>query len=288
MIQVKQDLFKDWYSRAEVKFEIIRFLQNREFACLVPSWFSEGQKKSKRNLRCHNIQQLDFILNRWLKPLQQGIIYNLYYSMSKFRNGFPIFKGNSEERREKVEEYKKVCFKDVVTYDWLVDVDALSHSENNIYFAYESAKTIKKLFDKFKVPYELRFSGKGFHFIVQAAYLRELNLHYEPFINGSIYRFLTNLSKVLNEKYSELIDWKIPDSRRVAKIPYSISFYKGQDYICIPFLSDKEFNDFELEKMIPDKWMSFLKTNVRNRGSFLFNKKFEPIDKFLKYLEVKK
>ena len=272
--------FMDWYTRPEVKFEIIKFLRDRELACLVPSWCPEEmKKKSTRTLRCHSVQHYDIILFKILDVKYKQTLYNLYYSMAKYMQGLPYQNPNLAERDTK--GWKENHHEQMIGYDWLIDIDAGSHED--IMYAHESADMVKRLLDRYKISYELRFSGCGFHIVVPYRVISGLQKHFNPFQEGSYFEALTTMSKALNEKYSELIDWKIPDSRRVSKLPYSLAFYPNAEYVCLPFINTEEFYKFELEDMRPEKWEGLL----RDRCSTVFNYIDMPdLNGLLKKLEV--
>lgn len=260
-------IMQEHYSRPDIKFEIIKFTDKREFAMLVPNCLKGTPFNfDTRYRRCHSVQHIDFfmikmldIFNRYKETFR---VTNLYHSLARYKDGLPLFSPNIVERN--TTDWLKNHHKSMIEYDWLIDVDSPSHK--HIYWAHETATEIKRLFDSYDVHYQLRFSGCGFHFIVPHREYAYLNKHFNPWIDGSVFEFLTKFSKRLNERYSELIDWKIPDSRRVVKIPYSLAFYDEKVFMCIPFMSDKEFDDFNLDDMAYDRW-----NDVRNRGSFTFN-----------------
>ena len=272
--------FLEWYNTPEVKFEIIKFLRDREFACLVPSWCPEDmKKKSTRTLRCHSVQHLDTILFKILDVRYKQTLYNLYYSMATYMNGLPYQNPNLAKRDTK--EWKDKHHEQMFAYDWLIDIDAGSHDD--IDWAFESADKIKRLLDRCSVAYELRFSGCGFHIIVPYRMFAWLNLHTNPWAEGSYFSFLTKMSEQIYNKLSELTDWTMPDSRRLTKIPYSIAFYPEAEYICLPFINANEFYRFNLEDMKPDNWKGLL----RNRSSTVFNLNERPdFAKLIKLLEV--
>ena len=129
----------------------------------------------------------------------------------------------------------------------LIDIDAGDFSEMG--FAVETADNLKLVFDTQNIPYHLRFSGMGFHFIVPYRYFpSEKSLN--PYENKNIYQYMKKISEKLNKKYSEMIDYNIYDSRRIAKLPYSLSIYNDGTYICCPVNDLKNFNyqDYNLAK----------------------------------------
>lgn len=281
-MQQRIKTFLEWYQTPEVKFEIIKFLRDRELACLVPSWCPEEmKKKSTRTLRCHSVQHLDTILFKILDVRYKQTLYNLYYSMAKYMNGLPYQDPNLAKRDTR--EWKDNHHKEMFEYDWLIDIDAGNHDD--IDWAFESADKIKRLLDRCSIAYELRFSGCGFHFIVPYRVFAYLNLGFNPLDDNNYYSLLTKMAESMHEKYSEMVDCRLctPDARRVTKIPYSISFYPNSEYLCLPFINNGEFYKFNLESMRPVNWKGLL----RNRPSIVFNLHKTPdFNKLMGLLEV--
>lgn len=271
--------FVDWMKKSETKFEVIKFLKNREFACIVPRWCDKDmQKRSTRNLKVHSVQHLDFVLFKILNVETKETVYNLYYSLAKYKNGIP--NQNPDLSKRDNTDWNKNCWREIESYDWLVDIDAGNHKEMG--WAFDTAKSVKELFDKLGVPYELRFSGCGFHFLVPNSYFEKLNLSYDPHRKGSYFNLYTAMARGLSERFSEMIDWNINDSRRVCKLPYTLAIYEDETYLCYPFGSDKEFNSWELKDSLAEKWDG----RIRGRGTFLFNENFGDCDKLLDDLVV--
>jgi len=261
---MKVKLFREWYARPDVKFEIIKFLKDREFAMLTPtSDVNNGVKdRSTRTLRCHSVQHFDFIMKPMMKTHLIESVYNLYYSLAWYQGGVDKLGANLRERD--TSDWVRNHWKKMEGYDFLIDIDAPSHSQ--LMYAHESAKAIKSRLDSAKVPYEVRFSGCGFHFIIPAYFFENVARHYNPDEADSIYDFYTSISNLLYENISELVDWNICDSRRIVKVPYSLAFYEEVVYVCYPFKNNEEFENFKLTDALPHKWK-----NIRDRGTFMFN-----------------
>lgn len=259
-------LIYQWYHLASVKFEMIKHLFNREFALLIPRFVDNPdiRKRSVRTLKSHNVQGLDFNL-KVTKMFIKETPYNFYYSMAKYKNGLPNQILNFVTRDNS--EWKKSHYEEMVGYDYLIDIDA--PDSNDMQFAYDSALNIKNLFDKLNVPYELRFSGLGFHFIINYKYLPQ-DLTLNPHEENNLYQFLSNLTKLIFKECSEMIDKNLYDSRRLCKIPYSLALYKNDAFVCSPFLNDVEFDNFKLERYNINMYYSSFK--VEKRGTHLFNK----------------
>ena len=254
-----------WYDRQDVKFEITKQLYNREFALLVPSWCdSEIKKRSTRMLKCHNTQGFDFILKA-LDFKKKQTPYNFYYSLAKYYGGIPNQTLNFIERKKSQanEEWKDLHEYHMKQFDLLIDIDSGSHED--IDFAYLSTQNIITLLDDCNTPYILRFSGKGFHIIIPSMYMPKKSRN--TFDDDSIYMLHSRIARKLHDTFSEMIDLSIYDSRRLCKLSYSLANYKENTYVCYPFNTKQEFNDFKLN----DYNLNNFDKPIIMRGHFIFN-----------------
>lgn len=266
--------YPDWYKFAEVKFEMVKFLKNREVMFMKPR-FSRREGKTTRMIRIHNVQSLDI----WCKRLHisdDERDYNMYYSLAKYKDGIPFSSLILKERD--FGHWNRDCWQEMESYDFLIDIDSGNHKEMD--FAFYSAKVIKKLLDNLDVPYHLRFSGMGFHFIIPHRFFD--NYIFNPFHDENIYSLYMSIAMRLHSKFSEMVDLNIYDYRRVTKIPYSLALYGDKTFICLPLNSDEEFYNFELRKMNP----LFFIGKLRNREEKLFNENGK-VYQLLKQLRIK-
>lgn len=244
---------KRWYSRLDVKYEMLKFTYNRETALLIPSFLQDKQiDVGVRTLRTHNTNHLDYVIKNKLM-FEEEKRFNFYYSIAKYKNGIPY----GVDR----EDWKKNHHKEMIGYDFFVDIDAGTHED--IDFALESAELLKKLYDKFSVPYDIRYSGKGFHFIIPHNKI-DYNI-FEPYTEGNIYENFRVMAKRLQKLISEQIDAKIYDSRRICKIPYSLAIYEDDYFMCCPLQDLQGFNHNNY------KVQNVSKLVLRNRGIFMQN-----------------
>jgi len=240
-----------WYNRSDVKFEQIKYLKNREMAMLIPSWCSEEIKKgSIRMLKCHSVQHFDYITKNGVRMWDKMLPYNFYYSLAKYKNGIPNQTFNFSERDNT--EWSKIHHSVMESYDFLIDIDAVSFDD--IYHAHFSAGNIISYFNLKEVPFEVRFSGKGFHIVIPFRYFHEKGYSFEPKSKDSIYTIYSRIARKLSKKFSEMIDIGIYDSRRVCKLPFSLSLYEKFIYVCYPFRDLNEFDDFLLCKFELDNF----------------------------------
>lgn len=251
----------DWYNLPAVKFEIIKFLKDREM-CMINK---ETNSKTVRMLKCHSVQHFDFINKKMLKVEEQNTLYNYYYSLARYKDGIPNQSPKLSERDNSL--WNETHFKEIIAYDFLIDIDG---EHETIDFTYESAKEILNLFDKLRVPFELRFSGRGFHFIIPFHLFGWGNyFSFYPDNKNNIYSMYYKIAWWLFNNVSEMVDYSIYDSRRVTKIPYSIAIYHDEgNYLCYPFKSREQFNNFKLDDM---KVSNINKNEIRGRGTYMFN-----------------
>ena len=127
----------------------------------------------------------------------------------------------------------------------VIDIDS-GDSEETDYAVY-SVEILKKLFDCNNTPYHLRFSGRGFHFVIPYKYFEHLNKSFNPHEDNNIYAYMSDIADILHDDLSEMIDTSVYDSRRVLKIPFSLSIYQNESFICSPI---KDLPNFKLSDYI--------------------------------------
>ena len=280
--KTRLDCIYRYYLNNDVKFKIIKYLYNRELALLTPSWvkYPFMKKKSIRNLRVHNTQFLDSTLTvtRLLCPGYRTFI-NFYYSLAVFGDGIPFKDLKIFTRDTKL--WNKKANARIISYDFLLDIDAGSHEDWD--FCKYSAEIIKKVYDALKVPYSLRFSGKGWHFVTPYKYLPQY-YSMNPLDRNNIYSFLLKIARFFYNHHSQMVDLKIYDSRRVIKIPYTLAIYEDEDYICTPMASHKMFEEFKLD----DYRAGNILINIREAPvDYIFNStgNFMNLVKFIEKIE---
>lgn len=233
---------KYYYNNWKFQYYILRYLYNREFAVL-PSKIENNNARPVRNLRVHNIQHFQFMMKR-LSMFEYGRIYNLYYSLAEFEGGIPYQDLTSLKRDN--EEWNKEHIGHIKAYDFVLDVDSGNHEKEEIDMCIYSAKSIKRFFDSVCCPYYIRFSGMGFHFIIPYRFFPKI-YSLNPNEKTNIYSLYRKIAKYIYDKYSEMVDYEIFDTRRIIKIPYSLSIYDSGIFVCKPVNNIDDFGLYKYE-----------------------------------------
>jgi len=246
--------YSEWYFDKNIQNEIIKFMFNREFHWGYPKYMQKGQELSKL-YRCHRPADFEYLLVNKAKYPEK--YWNLFTSVAKYLKGVPLrIRGRLTD-----EGWYDHYFNFIESFDFFIDIDCKDISE--IEWALLSAKKLKKHLDKLKVPYYLRFSGCGFHFLIPDPKTGS----YDPKDSNSIYRQYALKAKELNEIISEFIDLKVYDSQRKIKLPYSLSLYDYGSYVCTPINTNNELFSFYIGNYRPENIFN----NISNRGQKLFN-----------------
>jgi len=232
-----------------IKYKIRTYTYRREAA--IKEYNSDLMR---RMLRIHNTKHLDFFLHsKYINWYLQK--WNLYYSMAIYKDGIPKVPFGKFKRD--FGNWKHDHWKDMEGYDYLIDIDADSHKD--ITKAQRSALIVAKRFQDTNVPFDIRFSGCGFHIIVPYSHFKKGKYSFDPTSDRSIYKIYSLIGKKLNEELSYMIDFSLNDSRRLCKIPYSLALYsRDHIYVCTP-LTVKELKKFTLDYVKPKAVLERLK-----------------------------
>jgi len=219
-----------WYSHSNIKFELVRFLKDREFVTI----HTEEDFKTLRCLKANAIKYLDIIFDIY-KILTKP--YNFYGSLARFKD-YPNFSYNNKLKKVQQQNFNMDFEKKIYEFDLLIDID-----NKDIMKAYDSAKKVKEIFDLYKFPYSLKASGnKGFHFEVEfETFPEELKKMSFSDISIMLKTFAENF-RAINEIKD--IDLTVFDLRRVNKAPYSVVLPTYN--IALP-LTDTQFENFTPE-----------------------------------------
>lgn len=253
-------IMKMYYKDYNVMYRLIRSLHNREFALLVPSWRDKLEfKRNTRSLKGHNFQSLKFLFD-YYKITRGQRIYNLYYSLAKYKDGIPKFTLTGRDTQDWTINH----WKEIEKFDFVLDIDAGDYEDMK--FAVISMQEIHTFLDLCRCPHEIIFSGNGFHILIDGKEFNFLNKNYDPYDNkNNIYSFHRELALKFFNKFSEMIDMKIYDSRRVLKIRYSLAIYKDSVQMCRPLLTNEDIYSFDY-----NPYNKFVEPSKQS-GRFIFN-----------------
>lgn len=263
--ELNKRLYSQWYSCLDAVYAMFPYLQGREGCLLDPT----RQYYAMRYLRFWNAQSIQYHrLNSG-----RGKVYNYYASLARIP-ALP-FTFEASGRSRAVEEWKKNYLSLIKGYDFLIDIDV--KSDETLEWGVASAETLRSLLNSCSCPYRMRFSGRGFHFIIPYEALPPSNNFLEYM------KFYDLFLKRLKAEVSCMIDSGIADTRRVCKVPYSLAFYSSGDVrVCFP-LSSKELGSFSAELAAPGRWLENRK--LFKREDILYNK-MGSAEKVLEVLEV--
>lgn len=228
-----------WYWKPAIKFKLIQYTKNRSM-----DWIESKDSRvfgiTVRNMKCHSVQHLDFLMKALHFCDRNFKRYNFYYSMAVYYlDGIPNQNMNLAERKDTLEKWNKNYWKSIRGVDFFLDIDA---PDGCIDEAFRQSLRIKAFFDSFMIPYYYRFSGKGFHFVIPHDRLVNLDISFNPEDNNVMNTYY-EIAKYFHDNYTEMIDITIYDMRRVLKIPYSLALYKNEAYVCCP-IDDEFINEF--------------------------------------------
>ena len=186
--------------------------------------------------------------------------YNLYYSLAKYGN-IRLFSFSPVVRREQSDVWNKEAVSNTVSFDLGLDFD--SEGLEDWRSAWNDCKKIKDCFDKYGVPYSVKFSGgKGFHLRVPSWAIPQRVITDDVRNPDSLFTYLKSVAELLVERFGlPTLDLGIFDPRRVWKMDYSWTVETG--LIVLP-LSDEQFENFTPSVCDP---LTVLKGGIRNRGT---------------------
>ena len=241
---VKQelDLLNKWYSKIINQYNVTEAFLNREGAFLTPKHRRQNAMfQGVRCLRIHNTQGLDFCMNKLVNYKFATTPIQMYYSVAKYKNGIAKTGSNLNDRKQEVEKWADEHYQHMTSYDFVIDID--SPDFDHLPEAKADTHTLINHLTENKIPFELRFSGMGYHIIIPHYVFAHYNKHFNPHENiiNNIYVFYESISKRLSEEFTELIDTTIYDARRIIKAPYSLALYPEGVFVCWSFKSVWEF-----------------------------------------------
>jgi len=263
---------------------------DRECMMMIPKQYTEkGQRSVFRCLNIFKAEGIMFALNKMVEYKEIGKPVNVYASLARYES-MPKMSPVMQFRRSDEEKFKEEHYHHMKSYDLLIDVDA--SNAQDMKFAKISANNIIKLLDRFSIPYYLRFSGLGYHFIIPYEVFKQFSKSFDPHLENeeNIYSFYNRIVQAIHDDCSEMVDLGLHDSRRVAKVPYSLVHYPDGIFVCWPFKTKQEFMERTRDDFRLSTSMSFrAEQKIYRRGEILFNKtdwnKEKSVD-LLQYLRV--
>lgn len=202
----------------------------------------------------------------------------LYFDLSYWKNEegkTPLFNFNNAKRKEDKDKFNKEFKKYFVGYDFCIDIDA-----KDLKVAYRDTQAIKNLFDKYKLPYSLKFSGsKGFHFLIEDKWFNQrMKAKNKVLLFQRLSKIIIGVCKLKSVNDGGTFDDTIYDDRRIFKLAYSLQNKDGKEYICLP-LDDFQFDNWKLEDM---ELLNFMRSGVRLFQRGLETRDFKLTEKQLK------
>jgi len=266
-----------------VLFEIAKMGRGRELAFL-------GYDQAIRHIKVHAIYYLKSnfqAFNFYKHP------FNIYYSLAHLENvpmfSFVppirkrqqvVFNANFKQYFRGVDlglDFDECCIfcegkHQCTKHDKLTNKSICAKCpdyETNFHIMYEEVKRIKMSFSEWGLPYQLKFSGSGFHINIEYKYLKDcadiaqrikrLSRDGSPTEVDEI----TLSKKLLNEFVAifnlTTLDTSVVDIRRIWKCPYTIDIRTGN--VALP-LTDEQFRNFNYDMVRPENVID----TVRNRG----------------------
>lgn len=244
----------DYYlNHTFVLYEIAKAIQNRTLDLLNSK--KEDEKFALRYLYAGNAEFLKKHL--WEMKVSKGYrLTNLYHSNGLFKEySIPVFTYHLQKRMndEVYKNFNKEYLNLLQGFDMIFDIDG-----KDVLDAYAVAKRIKPIFDEYKLPYTLKFSGtRGFHLIVPAPFMPSMEISRLIDMIGAILRHFRAIHDCV-----DYVDTSVTNPHGIIKVPYS--FCDGN---CVLPLSDYDFDNFSLEKVKIDYVLKYI--IIKNRGSLL-------------------
>lgn len=239
---------ENYYSHTFVRFEILKQLRGKEFACL-------DKIEHKGNIRYMNALNYDYLLLYFAKLRLVTRNLTFYHSVANLKN-LPRINFNLKTRMKEDDyiNFDKNFEQNMTGFDFFLDFDC----KENFEIGYKEVKEFKSVLEELQVPYYiLNSSARGFHIVIPTEFFNEENIPE----NVKLFNKIGNNIKII---YGfESLDTSIWDSHRLKKLPYS---YVEDGTIALP-LNDDQFNNYSIEKV---KCKNVLKNVIlKNRGLLL-------------------
>ena len=244
-----EDMTEKWYATESIAYEMINTMKLRESV-----FIATNRRATQRCLKINAVRFLFMNFKRY-KAFEDDYQYNIYHSVSHFPN-LPMFSFKWDDKKEQMAKFNLEYETLMTGYDFFLDLD-----NENLELVYSSTKVAKELFDKFKIIYNLVFSGKkGFHINVEYKDLPKAFMQIEYKKLARLFKLFAYELKIC--KNIRDIDTSIFDLRRIKKVPYSVVYPYYN--IALP-LSNEQFDNFSFKEMNIANWID--RTNeIKQRG----------------------
>ena len=268
----------DWYSSPMVLYNIIPQLKNRYLSVRKLSKKNPGKIIVARYYMGYSIDLLIDTLRR--NDVLGDSSAKIYYDLSTWKNSegiTPLFSFNKEKRDVQKMKFTGNPTKNdgeyitlMKTYDFAIDLDA-----KDIMKAHKEAVTIKGIFDKYKLPYQLRFSVTGDTPILSnvdgEVGLVEIKELVKDFDSGKKISVLS-LDKNNRVVWSEVYD-KLEHDDKIYNIYHKQSKFpiKATKDHSVYVLDDLEIREKEVDKLVV--------------GDYLITPKTKPVQKSKKKID---
>ena len=248
---------EEYYSTNYILLELTKYLRHTYLS--VRKLKPDGKFSLSRYYLGYSLSLLKQSLER------NGVMKNnsakLYFDLAQWKkNGItPLFSFNPSERKKQKEDFNKNYLKYMKAYSFAIDIDA-----EDLKKAHKDAKKIKKLLEEYKLPFSVKFSGgRGFHFFIDDKWFSKIKPLKKVILFGRIAKIIMNVCGLKSHADGGTFDDSIYDDRRIFKLPYSLNYKDGKEYVCLP-LDDEQFKKFKVENMELLKVMQDIK--IYNRG----------------------
>lgn len=234
---------EDYYSQAYVQFEIIRQLKYKYLSAIKKV---NGKNVLTRYYLGYSKELLFDSLKRM--GVLKDTSVKLYFDLTGFKNkdgNLPLFNYDREIRKEDRDNFNKNYQEYMFSYDFGIDIDS-----NSLSVAHRDSMKIKKLFDRYQLPWSLKFSGgRGFHFLIENKWFDgRIKAKNKVLLCQKLSKVIMNVCGLKSITEGGTFDDTIYDDRRIFKISYSLQNKNGKEYCCLP-LDDSQFENWKLEDM---------------------------------------
>jgi len=185
-------------------------------------------------------------------------LYNIYNSLAIMEKQ-PLLSLNPGVRRGQYKKFNEDFECNVKYYDFAIDIDVKNFAD--LKCALYDVKKIYNLFRSYKVKFQVRCSGSGFHIVVPWYETDSINLKIQERVKlfGDLAEYLRLF---LNLEY---IDMSIYDIRRIWKTPFSLD--RNTNNLCLP-LFENEIFEFDYSIVDPELYLNMnLKELYQELGS---------------------